>query len=47
LSLCLCQAFFGVPPGGRRQVSHHKLGMEGKESIGNIRAEGGNKGSNP
>ena len=47
LSLCFCQAFFGVPTGGWRQVPHHKLGVEGKESIGNIRAEGSNKGSNP
>jgi len=32
--------------GGRWQIVHHKLEVEGEESIGKIRAKRGNKGSN-
>jgi len=34
-----------VLSGGRGQIIHHKLGVEGEEGIGNVRAEGNNKGS--
>jgi hypothetical protein len=36
-----------MPTRGWRKVPHHKLGIESKENIRNIRAKGGNKGSNP
>jgi len=46
LSICFCQTFLSMPPGCRRQIVHRELGMKGEKSIGNIRAEGANKGSN-
>jgi hypothetical protein len=35
-----------MPFGGRWQIIHNKSGVEGKESIRNVRAKGGNKGGN-
>ncbi len=32
--------------GSRRQIVHHKFGVEGKEGIRDIRVKAGNKGSN-
>jgi len=46
LRLRFCQTFFSMPPECRRQIVHPVMRGEFEKSIGYIRTEGANKGSN-